>query len=79
MTLKQLCDLYLQYQHSRVLADELTPKHYNDQISSVRRLAFDQAGLSSLLTSASLALLMIILLQNRLLTFRVRYTSIYGP
>jgi len=38
MTLKQLCDLYLQYQHSRVLADNVTPKHYNDQIGSLNRL-----------------------------------------
>jgi len=38
MTLKQLCDLYLKYQHSRVLADNLTPKHYNDQINSLSRL-----------------------------------------
>jgi len=38
MTLKQLCDLYLQYQHSRVLAGNLTPKHYNDQIGSLHRL-----------------------------------------
>ena len=38
MTLKELCDIYLKYQHSRVLADELTPKHYNDQIGSVKRL-----------------------------------------
>ena len=38
MTLKQLCDLYSQYQHSRVLADNLTPKHYSDQIGSLNRL-----------------------------------------
>jgi len=38
MTLKQLCDLYLQYQHSRVLAGSLTPKHYNDQVGSLGRL-----------------------------------------
>jgi hypothetical protein len=38
MTLKQLCDLYLQYQHSRVLAGALTPKHYNDQVGSLGRL-----------------------------------------
>jgi hypothetical protein len=31
MTLKLLCDLYLQYQHSRVLADNVTPKHYSDR------------------------------------------------
>ena len=57
MTLKELCDIYLGYQHSRVLANELTPKHYNDQIGRVfrvDRLTSDQAGLSSLLTSASL-------------------------
>jgi len=38
MTLKELCDLYLKYQHSRVLASNLTPKHYNDQIGSLNRL-----------------------------------------
>ena len=38
MTLKQLCGLYLQYQHSRVLAGNLTPKHYNDQVGSLNRL-----------------------------------------
>ena len=38
MTLKELCDLYLQYQHSKVLADDLTPKHHNDQISSLSKL-----------------------------------------
>jgi len=38
MTLKELCNLYLQYQHSRVLAGALTPKHYNDHIDSLGRL-----------------------------------------
>jgi len=38
MTLKQLCDLYLQYQHSRVLAGALTPKHYKNDIDSLGRL-----------------------------------------
>ncbi len=38
MTLKKLSDIYLQYQHSRILAGALTPKHYSDQISSLRRL-----------------------------------------
>ena len=38
MTLKRLSDLYLRYQHSRVLAGALTPKHYNDQIRSLGRL-----------------------------------------
>jgi len=30
MTLKQLCDLYLRYQNSRVLVGDITAKHYND-------------------------------------------------
>ncbi len=38
MTLKELCDLYLKYQESRVFADVLTPKHYNDQIGCVKKL-----------------------------------------
>jgi len=38
MTLRQLVDLYLQYQHARVLANNLTPKHYNEQIDSLNRL-----------------------------------------
>ncbi len=37
MTLKELCDLYLQYQHSKVPANDLTPKHHNDQISSLSK------------------------------------------
>jgi len=38
MTLKELCDLYLRYQHSKVLANALTAKHHNDQISSLSKL-----------------------------------------
>jgi len=38
MTLKELCDLYLRFQHSKVLADDLTAKHHNDQISSLSKL-----------------------------------------
>ena len=38
MILKELCDLYLQYQHSKVLADDLTAKHHNDQIGSLSKL-----------------------------------------
>jgi len=38
MTLKELCDLYLQYQYSKVLANDLTAKHHNDQISSLSKL-----------------------------------------
>jgi integrase len=37
MTLKQLCDFYLQYQQSKVKAGELTAKHHNDQISSLEK------------------------------------------
>ena len=38
MTLKELCDLYLQYQHSKVIANDFTTKHHNDQISSLSKL-----------------------------------------
>ncbi len=38
MSLIELCDLYLKYQNLKVLAGELTPKHHNDQINSVRKL-----------------------------------------
>jgi len=36
--LRQLCDLYLQYQHSRLRAGAITPKQYNDSIDSLGRL-----------------------------------------
>ena len=38
MALNELCDRYLRYQHAKVLAGELTPKHYTDQIDSLGRL-----------------------------------------
>src|SRR4030043_373832 len=38
MTLKQLCDLYLHYQNSRVLVGAITAKHYNDLAGSLGRL-----------------------------------------
>jgi ligand-binding sensor domain-containing protein len=38
MPLRRLCDLYLQYQHSRLLAGAITPKHYNNDIGSPNRL-----------------------------------------
>ena len=38
MVLNELCDLYLRYQLSKVLAGELTPRHYNDQIASLGKL-----------------------------------------
>ena len=38
MALKQLCDLYLHYQNSRVLVGAITAKHYNDLIDSLGRL-----------------------------------------
>ena len=37
MTLKQLCDLYLHYQNSRVLVGDITAKHYNDLTYSLSR------------------------------------------
>jgi integrase len=38
MALKELCDVYLQYQHSKVLANNLTARHHNDQINSLNKL-----------------------------------------
>jgi integrase len=37
MTLRQLCDLYLHYQNSRVLVGDITAKHYNDLTYSLSR------------------------------------------
>ncbi len=37
MTLKHLCDLYLQYQHLKVLANALTARHHNEQIASLKK------------------------------------------
>jgi integrase len=38
MALKELCGLYLRYQQARVVAGELSPKHYSDQIESLGKL-----------------------------------------
>jgi hypothetical protein len=38
MTLKELCDFYLEYQHSKVLSGDLVARHHNDQIRSLNRL-----------------------------------------
>ena len=38
MTLRQLCNLYLHYQNSRVLVGDITAKHYNDSKYSLDRL-----------------------------------------
>jgi integrase len=35
MTLGHLCDLYLDYQHSKVRAGDLSARHYNDQVYSL--------------------------------------------
>jgi hypothetical protein len=40
MSLIELCDLYLKYQDSKVLAGEPTPKHHNDPISSLGKFMF---------------------------------------
>ena len=37
MTLKQICDLYLHYQNSRILVGDITAKHYNDLKYSLSR------------------------------------------
>ena len=38
MTLKQLCDMYLKYQYSKLQANNLTANHYNEQIGSLNKL-----------------------------------------
>ena len=38
MALKQLCDIYLKYQYSKLLANDLTARHHNDQIDSLNKL-----------------------------------------
>jgi hypothetical protein len=37
MALKQLIDMYLKYQHSRLVANNLTVRHYSDQLSSLNK------------------------------------------
>ena len=38
MTLKQLCDMYLKYQYSKLQANDLTASHHNEQINSLNKL-----------------------------------------
>ena len=38
MTLKQLCDMYLKYQYSKLQANDLTANHHNEQIGSLKKL-----------------------------------------
>ena len=38
MTLKQLCDMYLKYQYSKLQANALTASHHNEQIGSINKL-----------------------------------------
>ena len=38
MTLKEICDLYLKYQHTKLQADNLTARHHNDQIGSPEKI-----------------------------------------
>ena len=38
MTLKEICDMYLKYQHTKLQADNLTVRHHNDQIRSLKKL-----------------------------------------
>ena len=38
MTLKQLCDMFLKYQFSKVKANAITAQHYNDQVTSMNKL-----------------------------------------
>ena len=36
MILKEICDVYLKYQHTKLKADNLTTRHHNDQIRSLK-------------------------------------------
>ncbi len=38
MTLKEICDMYLKYQHTKLHANNLTARHHNDQIRSLKKL-----------------------------------------
>jgi hypothetical protein len=38
MTLKQLCEMYLKYQYSKLQANDLTASHHNEQINSLNKL-----------------------------------------
>ena len=38
MTIKQLSDMYLKYQHTKLQANNISVRHYNDQIGSLNRL-----------------------------------------
>jgi integrase len=38
MTLKELCDMYLKYQFSKVQASAITARHHNDQVRSLSKL-----------------------------------------
>ena len=38
MTLKEICDMYLKYQHTKLQANHLTARHHNDQIGSLNKL-----------------------------------------
>ena len=37
MTLKQICDMYLSFQFSKLQANDLTVNHYNEQVGSLNR------------------------------------------
>jgi len=43
-SIKELCDLYLRYPHSKVLAGALTPRHCSDQTRSLGQLVSFLAG-----------------------------------
>jgi len=38
MTLKEICDMYLKYQHTKLQSNNLTARHHNDQIRSLNKL-----------------------------------------
>ncbi len=38
MTLKEICEMYLKYQHTKLRANNLSASHHNDQMGSLKKL-----------------------------------------
>jgi len=52
MTLREICDMYLKYQHTKLQTNNLTVRHHNDQIRSLKKLK-DFLGENSKIKSIS--------------------------
>jgi integrase len=70
MTLKQLYDMYLKYQHTKLMANNLSVRHYNDQKDSLNKL-MDFLGENSQIKNIST-----LSLQNYKRTIQKHYCSV---